>query len=240
MPSTARKSRLSRGALTKQKIVETALALLDERGVSGFSLPALGRALNADQTAVYRHYASKDDLIRAVADHLLLQASIGFEATQCWRETLAELCQCIFAVYRRHPAAGSLSGSRTTAGPGERELAECFMSAILAAGFQDRQAVLQYRVCVDFALFWAAGHAGYLALDPGARAQDRSFWATEYQNAEPARYPSTALLKHRLVEVESDEIFSAAITLLLDGLERQAPKKCQCRVADETLSNPHL
>ena len=33
----------------------------DEGGTGGFSLPKLGRALGADQTAVYRHFPSKDD-----------------------------------------------------------------------------------------------------------------------------------------------------------------------------------
>ena len=47
------------------------LRLLDTGGVAGFSMPKLGRALGADPTAVYRHFASKDDLVLAIADRLI-------------------------------------------------------------------------------------------------------------------------------------------------------------------------
>ena len=47
--------------------------------MDGFSLPKLGRALGADQTAVYRHFASKDDLVLAIADQLIEEAMTGWQ-----------------------------------------------------------------------------------------------------------------------------------------------------------------
>ena len=62
---------LRRGTLTSEMILAESLRLLDEDGIDGFSLPKLGRALGADQTAVYRHFASKDDIVLALADRLI-------------------------------------------------------------------------------------------------------------------------------------------------------------------------
>ena len=62
---------LRRGTLTPDRIVTESLRLLDTGGVAGFSMPKLGRALGADPTAVYRHFASKDDLVLAIADRLI-------------------------------------------------------------------------------------------------------------------------------------------------------------------------
>ncbi|MGH3275449.1 MAG: TetR/AcrR family transcriptional regulator, partial [Streptosporangiaceae bacterium] len=72
----ARRSRkgLRRGSLTPELIIRQSLRLLDDNGVEGFSLPKLGRALGADPTAVYRHFASKDDLVLAIADQLIAEA----------------------------------------------------------------------------------------------------------------------------------------------------------------------
>ena len=81
---------LRRGSLTKELIVSESLRLLDEGGVDGFSLPKLGRALGADQTAVYRHFASKDDLVLAIADRLIDEGLTGLEPRECWVDTLAE------------------------------------------------------------------------------------------------------------------------------------------------------
>ena len=74
---------LHRGSLTPELIVKESLRLLDEGGVDGFSLPKLGRALGADQTAVYRHFASKDDLVLAVADQLIEEAMAGLTPHKC-------------------------------------------------------------------------------------------------------------------------------------------------------------
>jgi len=65
---------LRRGTLTPDRIVTESLRLLDTGGVAGFSMPKLGRALGADPTAVYRYFASMDDLMLAVAERLIAQA----------------------------------------------------------------------------------------------------------------------------------------------------------------------
>ena len=57
-PSRRGRRGLRRGSLTPELIVKESLKLLDEKGLDGFSMPKLGRALGADPTAVYRHFAS--------------------------------------------------------------------------------------------------------------------------------------------------------------------------------------
>ena len=68
---------LRRGSLTRELLVKESLRLLDNDGLAGFSLPKLGRAVGADPTAIYRHFASKDDLVLAIADALLEEAAAG-------------------------------------------------------------------------------------------------------------------------------------------------------------------
>src|SRR5215468_6808623 len=81
---------LRRGSLTPDLIVKESLKLLDDKGLEGFSMPKLGRALGADPTAVYRHFPSKDDLVLAIADQLIEDSIAGFSPQDCWVETLAE------------------------------------------------------------------------------------------------------------------------------------------------------
>ena len=82
--------RLQRGDLTRELIVRESLRLLDTQGVAGFSMPKLGRALGADPTAVYRHFASKDDLVLAIADYLIEESMAGLEPQECWVATLMD------------------------------------------------------------------------------------------------------------------------------------------------------
>ena len=59
------------GGLDRQIILEKSLELLDERGVEGFTLRALSDRTGYSTMATYRHFASKEEIIDALADRLL-------------------------------------------------------------------------------------------------------------------------------------------------------------------------
>ena len=226
-PPPARRPGLARGSLTSERIVDESLKLLDEHGVAGFSLPKLGRALGADPTAVYRHFVSKDDIVLAIADRLIQEAMAGMEPRACWVDTVIEGTRRLRAVYLTHPAAASLSASRTTAGPGEMRAVNFLVGAVLAAGFEGAEAVRIYRALGDFALFWAGGEAGFLALDERAQATERAAWAA-YLAVDRAEFPHTWRVRLELPEVADDAIFDTILSLVIDGLTRRAPQPCGC------------
>lgn len=57
--------------LSRTTILAAALELVDERGLEGFSLRALGARLGVSQMAAYRHFHSRAAIIDALADQLL-------------------------------------------------------------------------------------------------------------------------------------------------------------------------
>src|SRR3954464_11846314 len=56
--------------LTRERIVTEAVHLLDEEGMEALSMRTLGQRLGAGATSLYRHVASKDELIGSVADEV--------------------------------------------------------------------------------------------------------------------------------------------------------------------------
>src|SRR5260370_32106909 len=123
--------RLQRGDLTRELMVRESVRLLDSEGVGGFSLPKLGRALGADPTAVYRHFASKDDLVLAVADRLIEESAADLRLKECWMETLADSCRRLRQTYLAHPAAASLSSYRITRGPAAMKAVDTLIRCLL-------------------------------------------------------------------------------------------------------------
>lgn len=55
----------------RSAILAAALAIVDEEGIEGLSLRALGQRLGVSHMAAYRHFADKDAIIDALADQLL-------------------------------------------------------------------------------------------------------------------------------------------------------------------------
>lgn len=51
----------------KSELIQEGLKILDEEGYEGFSLRKVAKACNVSQTAPYRHFKNKDDLIIAIS-----------------------------------------------------------------------------------------------------------------------------------------------------------------------------
>jgi len=226
-PPAAARPGLRRGSLTPERIVDASLELLDKQGVAGFSLPKLGRALGADPTAVYRHFARKDDLVLAIADRLIEEAIAGLEPRACWVDTVTEGTRRLRATYLAHPAAASLSSCRTTQRPAEMRIVNILLGAVFEAGFEGAEAVRIYRALGDFTLAWAGGEAAFLALDERAQATDRAAW-TAYLAVDRAEFPHIWQVRRELQEVADDDIFDTILSLVINGLMQRAPRPCGC------------
>jgi AcrR family transcriptional regulator len=224
----APRPRLRRGTLTREKIVSESLRLLDTGGVAGFSMPKLGHALGTDPTAVYRHFASKDDLVLAIADRLIEESSAGLEPSDCWVDTLAESARRLRGTYLAHPAAASLSACRTTQGPAEMRVVNIIIGAVLQAGFEGEDAARVYRAIGDFTLYWAGSEATFLALDERAQKKDIGAWTSAYLAADRADYPHIWRVRTDLPGVNDDEIFETILSFIIAGLVQDAPRPCGC------------
>jgi AcrR family transcriptional regulator len=219
---------LRRGSLTPELIVKESLRLLDETGIDGFSLPKLGRALGADPTAVYRHFASKDDLVLAIADQLIEEAMAGLAPHECWIDTVTDTIRRLRQTYADHPAAASLSACRTTQRPAEMRIVDVLIGAVFEAGFQGAEAARVYRAVGDFSLSWAGGEAAFLALDTPQQEHDRQAWTRAYRAVGRDEYPNIWQLKEELPEVSDDDIFETVLSLIVKGLTQLAPRPCGC------------
>lgn len=227
-PARGRQRGLRRGSLTPELIVKESLRLLDTDGAEGFSLPKLGRALGADPTAVYRHFASKDDLMLAIADALIEEAMAGLSPQDCWVAGITDALRRLRRTYQAHPAAAWLSACRTTRRPAEMRAANHLIGAVLAAGFEGGEAARVYRALADFGLYWAGGEAGFLALDERAQQADRAAWTRSYLAVSPGEFPHIWQIREELPAVGDDEVFETALSLVTGGLLQQAPRPCRC------------
>ena|SRR5215467_3191248 len=220
--------RLRRGSLTPEMIVTESLRMLDADPSAGFSLPKLGRALGADPTAVYRHFASKDDLVLAIADRLIAESMAGFSAQPCWLDTIAESTRRLRAAYLAHPAAAALAAARTTQRPAEMRIVNILLGAVLEAGFEGSAAATAYRAIGDFALCWAAGDAAFMALSASQQDTDNSAWTRAYLAVDRSEYPHIWHVRDELAGVTEDAIFETILAVVVEGFRVLAPRPCTC------------
>lgn len=127
----------------RASIVGAAILVLDERGLDGVSLRAIATHLGIRQPALYHHFASKAELLDAVANEILSQRHADrFPADgECWDAFIARNARSL-----RRAMLSVRDGARLIASSGSRspslDTAIAQVSLLERAGFTAAQAIL--------------------------------------------------------------------------------------------------
>jgi AcrR family transcriptional regulator len=93
--------------LNKEKIAAAGLALIDAKGMSGFTIRAVAEALRASPMALYYHVKDKADLARLVVSAVNRQEPMQ-PPTGAWRADLLAMARWARRSMTRHPAVSDL------------------------------------------------------------------------------------------------------------------------------------
>ena len=74
-------------ALTRERVVDAAIALVERDGLGELSMRRLAAELGAGTMSLYNHVADKDDLFDAMVEHVL--APVRISTSDDWREVVA-------------------------------------------------------------------------------------------------------------------------------------------------------
>ena len=89
--------------LTRQRVLEAALRLLDQEGLEGFSMRKLGALLGVEAMSLYNHVESKRALFDGVIELLIVQAPYPEQPDATPREELWAFAHAFRDVLRAHP-----------------------------------------------------------------------------------------------------------------------------------------
>src|SRR5262249_54403860 len=126
-------------ALSRAAIVREAIALLDAEGIEQLSMRKLGPALTAGAPSLYRHVATKDELMELAVDEVVAEIEAPPADSPDWRAAVAETARSFRATALRHPWVASVLGQAGLAylGPNLMSLSERLADLVTPAGFPD-------------------------------------------------------------------------------------------------------
>ncbi len=133
--------------LTRAAIREAALTVIDRDGIAAVSMRSVAQLLGVDAKSLYHHVADKDDLLDAVAEHLLEQLHAP-EPTGDLRVDLKALAHEFRRVTLAHPQAASLVLTRQLSTLAGLAPIEAILTVLRRAGADPQQAVLYVRTMV--------------------------------------------------------------------------------------------
>lgn len=204
--------------LTPAIIVTAAIDVISEVGFEQFSVRRLGEALDADPTAIYRHFRSKDELLRAMGDHSLAGVVDDLPKSS-WRACIRELCIRIRAANLAQPVLASLVRGAPPRHRNELLITEAILGAFRDAGFNTATAAQAYHAVIELTIGSATIDATLASMPAAARDQVYAEWRADYAALDACAFPHSVDMAGSLYPGNADERFAFALDRLLDGVE---------------------
>jgi AcrR family transcriptional regulator len=203
-----------------ERIVSAALEIVDEAGTEAFSMRLLADRLGSGTATLYRHLASKDELMAYVVDRILGEVEIESDANTLsgttWQHATARGASAFYEVLKSHPNALPLLVSQVPVGPNALTNRERSLAVLLACGFPPDLAARAYTAVAQYVLGFALQQHG-----PGAPQQEDAAKLRDFYLALDAQtYPATLAAADELTSVRLGEEFRFGLQLLLDGIKR--------------------
>jgi TetR/AcrR family tetracycline transcriptional repressor len=208
-----------RRALTRERVVAEALAVIAADGAGALSMRGLAARLGVVPGALYRHVRSKEQLWDLAADGVLAEVDTRAGPDLSWAEQVDVLARRLRAALEDHPGIAGLLKTRDPLGPHSLALAEAFLSALQRAGLSARATALAFSLVYDYTLGFALSDRTTVneqrVHDPATRRQLRAF----FRSLPPDRFPVLAALGEHVWAGNRNQRFTAGLDTLLAGLQ---------------------
>ena len=210
-----------RQPLSRDRVLDAAIALADERGLESVSMRALAQDLNAGAMSLYNHVANRQDLLDAMVDRVIDEIELPEDAPD-WEAAVRTCAISAHEAFVRHPwacgPAMSGGGPPTAASPRLRYI-EWLLKTLREAGFSPEQAYDAYHALDSHILgftLWQLGHD-----IPGTDLSE--LVERFFRQLGPGELPylrEHAELHAAAAEGEGAREFAFGLDLILDGLRR--------------------
>jgi AcrR family transcriptional regulator len=203
-----------RQRLSRQRVLETALAMADADGLGAVSMRNLAQALGVEAMSIYNHVTNKNDLLDGMLDRIF--AEIVLPKTPDWRRCMRERAISARRVLVQHPWAIGLLDSRSTPGPATLRHHDWVIGVLRKGGFSLPMTAHAFALLDSFIY-------GFVMQESSLPSSELPTHAREILNDLPAeRYPHLVeLTSGHLLRPSYDfnDSFEFGLELVLDGLE---------------------
>lgn len=210
-----------RGRLSRELVVESAIALADEHGIESISMRRLATQLGVDPMSLYRYVRDKDDLLAAMADAVVVAIGAVPPGGQ-WAQRMRRLILAARAQMLLHPWCVRVIEDRADPTPAGLVHMNAVVGVLLDGGFTLELAHHALHVLGSRVLGFSQdlfNDAPDVRPAPEVAVAQAAMWAQSLPYL--AELAVAASHEGALGGCDDDEEFAFSLDLILDGLERR-------------------
>jgi AcrR family transcriptional regulator len=208
-----------------EEILDTAAELLHTSDADSFSVRKLAAALGTDSSSLYRHFRNKTELLRAVADRILLAAMDGYRPEGDWKQRITALALRLREAFGEQLQLAAVWGRYGSGGTGSRLVMEELLQALRASGLPDEEVPVRYHRIVILLAALIASEAGISTVTPQEYEQGMEQFRVAVLGADPERFPALAHFARDIRPLGADRraAFEELLAAQLAHIEAQIP-----------------
>ncbi|MGW7484028.1 TetR/AcrR family transcriptional regulator C-terminal domain-containing protein [Nonomuraea muscovyensis] len=167
---TANRGRGQRAGLTRQAILQAAVRLADQEGLTALSMRRIAAELGVEAMTLYHHVPNKNALLDGMVEQLISETAPPPGASS-WQESLRAYAHAFLAALSAHPNLVALVASRPAMTPHNLRTMEAMLESLRSAGFELTRAYDVLHSLAAFVLGHAAAHPGPMPDCPPGRSR---------------------------------------------------------------------
>jgi TetR/AcrR family transcriptional regulator, tetracycline repressor protein len=209
-----------REPLTRERVISTALRIMDEEGLDSVTMRRIGRELGVEAMSLYNHVEDKDDILSGICEHVLAQFRVP--DVDDWAEAARLGAREYRRLLRSHPNVVTLMTEQKGAftNPESLRAYEFALEIFHRAGLAGEDAVKAFHAFGGYILGFVTMEMGpMLGSEDGHDAQIHADMARLVGSADLPRLREA--LPH-FIECDDEEQFEFGLDLLIEGLRARA------------------
>jgi AcrR family transcriptional regulator len=200
--------------LSRQRIVCTAIELLERDGAAALTMRRLGAELDVEAMSLYHHVANRDDLLAAIGAELLRPLDV-LALDDGWQDACRAFATTLRRIATTSPTTFGLYGLQPFEGADALRAVERMLAALMAGGFDAPGALAVYRAVASYARGYALAEVTGFTVDAAAAPTRERLAALPADD-----FPILAGRIDELATLDSDRAFALGLEALIAGLDR--------------------
>ncbi|ANZ42517.1 hypothetical protein BBK82_05910 [Lentzea guizhouensis] len=199
--------------MTRTRIVDAAVRLIEREGVEAVSMRRLAAELGAGTMSLYNHVPNKALLVDLAAERIMAQAKPYRVDSDDWRDHIRAHARAVRELAHQHPRAFVMLATRRLSSEAGFRTIEAALTNLDRAGFRGKVAVSMMRAMVSYLL-------GTLMREVATSPELGGIALSAYEPVEMGAFPLSAGVLDELGTYDHDQEFEFGLELLITALER--------------------
>jgi AcrR family transcriptional regulator len=215
---------LRREPLTRERILRTALRIMDLEGLDAITMRRIGRELGVEAMSLYNHVEDKEDILEGISELVLSEFEFP-EPVEDWEESVRRGARAWRSLLLAHPNVCTLLSERRKpiASPEALRPIEYALDVLHRAGLTEKETVQAFRLFGGYVMGSVTMQVGNMmtGVDGAPLMTPEELGAV----LPPALVPRFLQMLPHLQECDPDEDFEFGLDVLIAGIRSRVRRR---------------